>query len=127
MAVDQNFGFWVTVPQGNGYDRKLFEQRVIDDLRKVGQPFVPALAKVLRGEVGEDGKVAKWQDKQPTTDKSFGVEIQVRGEWYDEIYRKVGAAKKMLTDRYGLVIEPAQIGHNQDFSRTFVVRQEKNP
>jgi len=125
MAERGKQGFWVQVPEGNGYSRASFNQRVVPHLQQLGLGvFVPAWQK-LHDVKMEGGK--KVEEVVEAGDRSFGVVLEASGQWWDEVYRKLGFAEGALRVHYGLEVSGVEVRYGQNYEVEFTREPKEDP
>lgn len=125
MAVTQNSGIWVSVPQGNGYNVDSFKSRVSPHLQQLGlEVFIPRISKLK--DIKDDGGTEEERLIKPD-EKHFGLILTASGEWYDEVYRKLKVAEGVLRDHYGLQFDNVGFGYEKDYSVMFIRNPSINP
>lgn len=125
MAERGKQGIWVQVPEGNGYNRSSFCQRVVPRLQQLGLGvFVPARQKLHDVKL-EGGKRA--EEIVEASDQGFGVVLEASGQWWDEVYRKFGIAEGVLQTHYGLEVSGVKVGYGQNYEVEFTREPKEDP
>lgn len=113
MTVEHRCGFIITVPDGNGYDKETFRNRVVDHLQQLtgSSIFVPAFGVIVEQVEGKQGKQ---EQSHPTNDKTFGIQATVSGEWWTDAYQKQDILEAVMQKHYGLNVTPADVRYERD-------------
>jgi hypothetical protein len=125
MVTQDDYGLWISVPDGNGYDKDSFRDRVLPHLQQIGVNVSMPIISQLKDITLVDNK--KVENIVEPDERHFGIMLSTSGNWWSDVYRKLDNAESILKKHYGLEFDSVSVEYQPDHYSVMFTREPKDP